>query len=86
LSEEFERTEISGQVRRAVLSLPLRYREVITLCDLEEMDYDQAATLLKCPIGTVRSRLNRAREMLVEKLRVALNAPKPFSSRATGTE
>jgi len=55
-------------LRRAVLSLPRRYREVVALCDLEEMDYSQAAVVLDCPVGTVRSRLHRARALLLEKL------------------
>ncbi len=69
-------SETVAQVRRAVFSLPERYREVITLCDLEEMEYERAASILNCPVGTIRSRLNRAREMLAEKLRVTL-APSP---------
>jgi RNA polymerase sigma-70 factor (ECF subfamily) len=48
--------------------LPQAYRETIVLCDLQEMDYQSAATLLECPIGTVRSRLHRARALLAEKL------------------
>jgi RNA polymerase sigma-70 factor (ECF subfamily) len=55
-------------LRRAVFSLPKRYREVVVLCDLEEMDYTQAASALGCPVGTVRSRLHRARALLLEKL------------------
>jgi len=55
-------------LRRAVISLPKRYREVVALCDLEEMDYVQAAAVLGCPVGTVRSRLHRARGLLLEKL------------------
>jgi len=55
-------------LRRAVLALPRRYREVVVLCDLEEMDYADAATALACPIGTVRSRLHRARALLLDKL------------------
>lgn len=55
-------------LRRAVVSLPRRYREVIVLCDLEEVDYADAAAILNCPIGTVRSRLHRARALLLEKL------------------
>jgi RNA polymerase sigma-70 factor, ECF subfamily len=55
-------------LRRAVLSLPKRYREVVALCDLEEMDYAEAAAVLDCPVGTVRSRLHRARALLLEKL------------------
>lgn len=56
-------------LRRAVSSLPRRYREVVVLCDLEEVDYAEAAAALGCPIGTVRSRLHRARLMLAGKLR-----------------
>jgi len=62
-----ERERIEA-LRRAVVSLPRRYREVVVLCDLEEMDYADAAAVLGCPIGTVRSRLHRARGLLLEKL------------------
>jgi len=55
-------------LRRAVHCLPRRYREVVVLCDLEEVDYADAAAILGCPIGTVRSRLHRARALLFEKL------------------
>src|SRR5271157_3187516 len=55
-------------LRRSVLALPRRYREVVVLCDLEEVDYGEAALVLGCPIGTVRSRLHRARGLLLEKL------------------
>jgi RNA polymerase sigma-70 factor (ECF subfamily) len=56
-------------LRRAVQALPRRYREVVVLCDLEEVDYADAAVVLGCPIGTVRSRLHRARALLLEKLK-----------------
>jgi len=56
------------ELRRAILSLPRRYREVVVLCDLQEQDYLVAADLLGCPVGTVRSRLHRARALLLEKL------------------
>jgi RNA polymerase sigma-70 factor, ECF subfamily len=55
-------------LRRAVMALPRRYREVVLLCDLDEVDYADAARVLDCPIGTVRSRLHRARALLLEKL------------------
>jgi RNA polymerase sigma-70 factor (ECF subfamily) len=55
-------------LRRAVQALPRRYREVVILCDLEEVDYADAAIVLGCPIGTVRSRLHRARGLLLDKL------------------
>jgi RNA polymerase sigma-70 factor, ECF subfamily len=60
--------ETMEELRRAVLSLPRRYREVVVLCDLQETDYAVAAALLGCPVGTVRSRLHRARGLLLEKL------------------
>jgi len=56
-------------LRRAVQALPQRYREVVVLCDLEEVDYADAAIALGCPIGTVRSRLHRARALLLDKLK-----------------
>lgn len=62
------RAETSERVRQAVLSLPAHYREAIILCDLEEMSYEQASQALGCAVGTVRSRLFRGREMLLQKL------------------
>ncbi|MFN2513813.1 MAG: RNA polymerase sigma factor [Pyrinomonadaceae bacterium] len=67
--DEMSRTEAIEGVRRAVLALPERYREVVVLCDLEEMSYAETAEILGCAIGTVRSRLHRARALLIEKLR-----------------
>lgn len=58
-----------ARVRSAILALPVRYREVVVLCELEEMSYAEAAELIGCPVGTVRSRLHRAREQLARKLR-----------------
>jgi len=46
------------------------YREAVVLCDLQEMDYESAAALLECPIGTVRSRLHRGRALLAAKLSI----------------
>lgn len=62
-----------ASLRRAVSALPRRYREVVVLCDLEEVDYADAASILNCPIGTVRSRLHRARALLLEKLQQESN-------------
>jgi RNA polymerase sigma-70 factor, ECF subfamily len=63
------RNEMIGLVRQAVLSLPVNYREVVVLCDLQEMSYEEAAAALRCALGTVRSRLHRGRGLLMEKLR-----------------
>ena len=62
-------------LRQALLGLPEHYREVVVLCDLEELDYARAAQALGCPIGTVRSRLNRARAMLAWRLRANERCP-----------
>jgi RNA polymerase sigma-70 factor, ECF subfamily len=56
-------------LRRAVLELPVKYREVVVLCDLQELTYDDAAAALGCAIGTVRSRLHRGRALLASRLR-----------------
>jgi RNA polymerase sigma-70 factor (ECF subfamily) len=56
-------------VRQAVARLPAGQREVVTLVDLEEFSYAEVATILEIPIGTVMSRLSRARVTLREKLR-----------------
>jgi len=64
------RQEIVEAVRAAIASLPPAYREAIVLCDLQEMDYQSAAIVLECPIGTVRSRLHRARGLLAGKLAI----------------
>ncbi len=66
---DLTRKEGVAALRRAVQALPERYREVVALCDLEEVDYAEAAFVLGCPVGTVRSRLHRARSLLLEKMR-----------------
>jgi RNA polymerase sigma-70 factor (ECF subfamily) len=65
---ELTRAEGIERVRRAVLSLPVRYREVVVLCDLQELSYAEAADALACAVGTVRSRLHRGRQLLGSKL------------------
>jgi RNA polymerase sigma-70 factor (ECF subfamily) len=68
---DLTRNERIESLRKAVLALPPAYREVVVLCDLNEMDYAQAAVALGCAIGTIRSRLHRARALLMEKMRAA---------------
>ena len=55
-------------VREAVQSLPIHYREVVILCDLCDMSYAEASAQLECNLGTIRSRLNRAHNLLAKKL------------------
>jgi RNA polymerase sigma-70 factor (ECF subfamily) len=66
---ELSRSETIETVRQAVLALPIHYREVVVLCELQEMSYAEAAGALDCAVGTVRSRLHRARALLCERLR-----------------
>jgi RNA polymerase sigma-70 factor (ECF subfamily) len=56
-------------VARAVASLPEKYRAAIVLRDIQGLDYEQIAEILGVPLGTVKSRINRARSFLREKLR-----------------
>ena len=62
----------SQLVQHAIENLPLHYREIILLCEVEEMSYQEIAETLSIPIGTVMSRLSRARKTLRDDLRPAL--------------
>ena len=74
LGGEYERAQMIQQVRHAVLALPAIYREVVVLCELEEMSYEETAAAIGCAVGTVRSRLHRGRALLIEKLSALLSA------------
>ncbi|HEY2962342.1 MAG TPA: RNA polymerase sigma factor [Pyrinomonadaceae bacterium] len=67
--DDLTRAETIEAVRKAVLSLPAKYREVVVLCELQDVSYVETAEILGCAIGTVRSRLHRARALLLTKLR-----------------
>jgi RNA polymerase sigma-70 factor (ECF subfamily) len=66
--DHLTRAETVAAVRDAIASLPPAYREVVVLCELHEMSYVEAADVMQCPIGTVRSRLHRAKSMLMTRL------------------
>ncbi len=70
-----ERQQLADRVRAAVARLPVGQREVVTLVDLEECRYAEVAEILEIPIGTVMSRLSRARRALREEL-LHLEAPR----------
>ncbi|MDZ4097093.1 MAG: RNA polymerase sigma factor RpoE [Methylophilaceae bacterium] len=61
--------EIAQTVNDTVASLPDELRTAITLREIEGLSYEEIATLMDCPIGTVRSRIFRARETIAQKLR-----------------
>jgi len=56
-------------VTAAVDALPVEFREAIILCDLEDLSYAEAAEVMECPVGTVRSRLHRGRKLLQQALK-----------------
>jgi RNA polymerase sigma-70 factor (ECF subfamily) len=72
--------ETLSALHDAIGELPPHYREAVVLCDLEERNYDEAAVLMGCPVGTVRSRLHRARGLLAGKLK-RLRASEPVAQR-----
>ena len=69
LLTETARREAIRIVRQAVVALPVHYREVVVLCDFQEMTYAEAARVLNCPVGTVNSRLHRGHALMVQRLR-----------------
>ena len=66
--DRLSRESLGEQVRAALDSLRAEYRAVLTLCDMEGMGYEDIAEVLGCPLGTVRSRINRARAALKKVL------------------
>jgi RNA polymerase sigma-70 factor (ECF subfamily) len=66
-------TDLRQIVREAIQQLPDHYRSVVILCDLEERPYAEAAVILEVPVGTIRSRLSRARSQLATLLRDVLD-------------
>lgn len=66
--ENFLQTVLHGDVDRALKTLPLPFRLVVTLADLEGLTYKEIAQVLDCPIGTVMSRLSRARQLMRKEL------------------
>ncbi len=64
LSAHYEWSRSAELIAEAICSLPIEQREVLTLCGLQELDYQTAATILAIPVGTVRSRLSRSRAAL----------------------
>ena len=68
LSDLTHREDVAA-VRRLVAELPMRYREAIVLCDLRELSYQDAAIVMRCAVGTVRSRLHRGRALLAARMK-----------------
>ena len=68
LEEQVFDNALDDEVAKAIESLPEEFRTVIILCDIESFTYEEIAEFIDCPIGTVRSRLHRARKLLAGSL------------------
>jgi len=66
--EDLARGFQQEQLRRAIVALPDVYREALVLCELEGIDYAEAAAALGCPLGTIKSRVSRAKQLLLDRL------------------
>ena len=75
VAEAVEQQELSSSIYKSLDELPDVYRSVLTLIDLYELDYSEAANILKVPLGTIKSRLARARLQMKNKLESVLKAP-----------
>ena len=72
VQDAVEKAELSEEIRQLMEQLPEAYRNVLTLVDLYQFDYSEAAQTLRVPIGTVKSRLARARLQMKEMLKEVL--------------
>lgn len=66
--ELVEVSELQELVRQALLRLPLHHRTIITLFDIQGLTYEEIGSVMRAPLGTVKSRLNRARQALRDEL------------------
>ncbi len=65
---EYTRLSIGDDIQKALLELPVEFREAVVLCDVVGLSYDEIARAVAVPVGTVRSRIHRGRKLLRESL------------------
>jgi len=65
---EYARVSIGDDIQKALLELPMEFREAVVLCDIVGLSYEEIAQAVAVPIGTVRSRIHRGRKMLKDRL------------------
>jgi RNA polymerase sigma-70 factor (ECF subfamily) len=65
---EYARISLGDDIQKALLDLPIDFREAVVLCDVVGLSYEEIAQACAVPIGTVRSRIHRGRKMLKETL------------------
>jgi len=83
--ERLARAERNKMVEKALSSLPAAQRAVLVMCDYDDLRYEEIAAILKVPIGTVRSRIHRAREELRKRLLPILNEENATSADFSGS-
>jgi RNA polymerase sigma-70 factor (ECF subfamily) len=69
VESEYARISLGDDIQKALLELPIDFREAVVLCDVVGLSYEEIAHAVAAPIGTVRSRIHRGRKMLRELLR-----------------
>lgn len=84
--EQLLRQERQTAIQRAMALLAAEHRQILTLRVINDLDYAQIADVLDVPVGTVKSRLARARMQLRKKMQELGNQPAPYSSISTGKE
>lgn len=65
---QFRKDRMAAEIEEALENLPELFRSAVLLVDVDELSYEEAATALGCPVGTLRSRLHRARKLLLNAL------------------
>ncbi|MGH9256966.1 MAG: RNA polymerase sigma factor [Vicinamibacterales bacterium] len=81
-ASSLERSRERSRLRQIIADLPSRYREVVVLCAIHGLSYAEVAAILGTPIGTVRSRLNRGRQAIANRMREAEERPDAVPHRA----
>jgi RNA polymerase sigma-70 factor (ECF subfamily) len=87
--EAYENKEFSGMVRRALKELSVEHRAVLVLREMQGYSYDEIAVMLDCSLGTVKSRINRARQTLkkeITRLAAENGRSLPYKDRRRGGE
>jgi RNA polymerase sigma-70 factor (ECF subfamily) len=65
---QYGKERMAAEIEQALETLPELFRSAVRLVDVDELSYEEAATALGCPVGTLRSRLHRARKLLLTAL------------------
>lgn len=79
-----EQRELTTQIYKVMDELPEAFRSVLTLIDIQEMDYTEAAQVLGVPLGTIKSRLARARLQMQQRLKESMTPERNFSGNEAG--